>query len=39
MNIAYVPDETFFWWILGFAVIFLLIMFIIWAITQKRAKR
>ncbi len=39
MNLAYIPDETFFWWILGFAVVFLFIIFIIWAIKQIKAKR
>ena len=39
MNAVYIPNDTFFWWILGFAVGFLLLLFIIWAIKQFKAKR
>ena len=38
MNLEYIPDEKFFWWILLLGGVFLLVIFIVWAISQLRNK-
>ena len=36
MNLENIPSDVFFWWILGFACVFLFIVFIVWIIKQLK---
>ena len=36
MNLENIPNDVFFWWILGFAGAFLVILFIVWVIKQLK---
>jgi len=36
MNLENIPDEMLFWWILGFAGVFLVVLFIVWVIKQLK---